>query len=81
MKRLSADLIDLAIGLMALAIVVVVTVMGVAVSDWFTGVLHRAGFTSPPVAWIAHIVGCFVTIAAVLSVADRIVNGRFWFRE
>lgn len=71
---------DLGILCLGIALILVFTVVGILFGGWLDIALIRAGFTAPPVTWIAHLVGFIITVGVTLTVFSRVVNGEYWWR-
>jgi len=64
----------------AIFLIMVTTLIFVGISQWLAGVAWRMGLTSDAAQWTIYAMGLCVCIGTVITVANRIVNGEWWFR-
>ena len=74
------DLEALAALCCSIALIVAVTMMFSAFSQWLANVAYRAGLVSTAAQWTIYVMGLLLCIATMLTVAGRVVDGRWWFR-
>ena len=63
----------------AIFLIMVTTLVFVAVSQWLAGVAWRMGLTSDAAQTTIFVMGFFMCIGTVVTVAGRIVDGEWWF--
>ena len=74
------DLEALAALFCAVTLIVAVTMMFAAFSQWLANVAYRAGLVSTAAQWTIYVMGLVLCIGVVLTVAGRIVDGTWWFK-
>ena len=64
----------------AIFLIMVTTLVFVAVSQWLAGVAYRMGLTSDAAQWTIYAAGLLMCLGTVVTVAGRIVDGKWWFK-
>ena len=64
----------------AIALIVLTTVLFSGAAQWLMGVAWRLGLVSNAAQWTIYIMGLCLCIGFVLTVAGRVVDGRWWWR-
>ena len=64
----------------AIALIMLATLLFSAAAQWLSGVAYRLGLVSNAAQWTIHALGLLLCIGFVLTVAGRVVEGRWWFR-
>lgn len=77
---MKADLQAIAFLFSAVALIVLTTVLFSSAAQWLSGVAWRLGLVSNAAQWTIYVMGLLLCIATMLTVAGRVVDGRWWFR-
>ena len=64
----------------AIALIMLATLLFSAAAQWLSGVAYRLGLVSNAAQWTIYAMGLLLCIGFVLTVAGRVVEGRWWFR-
>ena len=64
----------------AIALIMLATLLFSAAAQWLSGVAYRLGLVSVAAQWTIYAMGLLLCIGFVLTVAGRVVEGRWWFR-
>jgi hypothetical protein len=74
------DIESIGLILLAIAAITTTTLMFVAVAQWLSGVAYRLGLVSVAAQWTIFLMVLCLCVGVVLTVAGRLVDGRWWFR-
>ena len=64
----------------AIALIVLTTVLFSGAAQWLMGVAWRLGLVSNAAQWTIYIMGLCLCVGFVLTVAGRVVEGRWWWK-
>ena len=64
----------------AIALIVLTTVLFSGAAQWLSGVAWRLGLISNAAQWTIYIMGLCLCVGFVLTVAGRVVDGRWWWK-
>ena len=64
----------------AIALIVLTTVLFSGAAQWLMGVAWRLGLVSNAAQWTIYIMGLCLCIGFMLTVAGRVVEGRWWWK-
>jgi hypothetical protein len=64
----------------AIALIILTTVLFSGAAQWLSGVAWRLGLVSNAAQWTIYIMGLFLCVGFVLTVAGRVVEGRWWWK-
>jgi K+-sensing histidine kinase KdpD len=74
------DLQAIAFLFCSIALIMLTTLLFSAAAQWLSGVAYRLGLVSNAAQWTIYVMGLLLCIATMLTVAGRVVDGRWWFR-
>ena len=74
------DLQAIAFLFCSIALIMLATLLFSAAAQWLSGVAYRLGLVSVAAQWTIYAMGLLLCIGFVLTVAGRVVEGRWWFR-
>jgi K+-sensing histidine kinase KdpD len=74
------DLQAIAFLFCSIALIMLTTLLFSAAARWLSGVAYRLGLVSNAAQWTIYVMGLLLCIATMLTVAGRVVDGRWWFR-
>jgi hypothetical protein len=74
------DLQAIAFMFSSIGLIILVTLLFSAAAQWLAGVAYRLGLVSVAAQWTIYVMGLLLCIATMLTVAGRVVDGRWWFR-
>jgi hypothetical protein len=79
-KNVKDDIQAIAFLSSTIALIVLTTLLFSGAAQWLSGVAWRLGLVSNAAQWTIYVVGLCLCIGFVLTVAGRVVDGRWWFR-
>ena len=65
----------------AIFLIMVTTLIFVATAQWMAGVAWRLGLVSDAAQWTIYAAGLLMCIGVVLTIANRLVMGGWWFSD
>ena len=65
----------------AIFLIMVTTLIFVATAQWLAGVAWRLGLVSDAAQWTIYAAGLCMCIGVVLTIANRLVMGGWWFSD
>ena len=74
------DLQAIAAMFCAIALIVLNTLLFCAAAQWVAGVAYRAGLVGNAAQWTIFFMSLCLCLGFVLTVAGRVVEGRWWWR-
>jgi hypothetical protein len=75
------DLQSIGVLCFALFLIMVTTLIFVGVAQWLAGVAWRIGLVSNAAQWTIYAMGLLMCIGVVLTIANRLVMGEWWFHD
>lgn len=64
----------------AIALIVLNTVLFSGAAQWLSGVAWRLGLVSNAAQWTIYVMGLLLCLGTFLSIAGRVVDGRWWWK-
>ena len=64
----------------AVTLIATATLLFSAISQWLANAAYRAGLVSTAAQWTIYMMGLVLCIGVVLTIAGRVVDGKWWFR-
>jgi hypothetical protein len=79
-KSMKRDLQDFAALIFCVVLIIFLTLLFAAVSQYVAGVAWRAGLVSAPAQWTIYCVSFLACIGVILSLLGRVLDGRWWWK-